>query len=135
METYLAAYIAGIIDGEGSISLIKFHHNQHPSPLISISSSDLELLEWICIKTGYGRITKKKNYKPAVHKDSYTLNIRYNQALELLKYISPYLVIKRKKDRALLLLSKYKSLTVRNGRYSREQLAAKEQFYREFIEL
>ncbi|MBU3209659.1 hypothetical protein [Clostridium algidicarnis] len=29
------AYIAGIIDGEGSIMLLKFHHNQFPSPCIS----------------------------------------------------------------------------------------------------
>jgi len=41
------AYIAGIIDGEGSIMLIKFHKNQYPSPCVSISSTDVELLEWI----------------------------------------------------------------------------------------
>lgn len=41
------AYIAGIIDGEGSIMLIKFHKNQYPSPCISISSTNVELLEWI----------------------------------------------------------------------------------------
>ncbi len=41
------AYIAGIIDGEGSIMLTKFHNNQYPSPCISISSTTIELLEWI----------------------------------------------------------------------------------------
>lgn len=41
------AYIAGIIDGEGSIMLTKFHKNQYPSPCVSISSTDMELLEWI----------------------------------------------------------------------------------------
>ena len=41
------AYIAGIIDGEGSIMLQKIHSNEHPSPCISIASTTLELLKWI----------------------------------------------------------------------------------------
>lgn len=43
------AYIAGIIDGEGSIMLFRFHNNQFPSPCISISSTTIELLKWIKI--------------------------------------------------------------------------------------
>ncbi|WP_315117412.1 hypothetical protein [uncultured Clostridium sp.] len=42
-----SAYIAGIIDGEGSIMLLKFHSSQLPSPCLSISSTSLELLNWI----------------------------------------------------------------------------------------
>lgn len=38
------AYIAGIIDGEGSIMLTRFHKNQYHSPCVSISSTDIELL-------------------------------------------------------------------------------------------
>lgn len=41
------AYVAGIIDGEGSIMLTRFHKNEYPSPCVSISSTDIELLEWI----------------------------------------------------------------------------------------
>ncbi|MGG1676399.1 hypothetical protein ACIFOT_11705 [Neobacillus sp. NRS-1170] len=33
MECWEAAYIAGIIDGEGSISLTKMHENEHRRPL------------------------------------------------------------------------------------------------------
>jgi len=40
------AYLAGIIDGEGSIMLLKYHKSEYPSPCISISSTDIELLEW-----------------------------------------------------------------------------------------
>jgi hypothetical protein len=50
------AYIAGIIDGEGSIMLIKFHKNQLPSPCISISSATIEVLEWIKAKVNAGAI-------------------------------------------------------------------------------
>ena len=40
------AYIAEIIDGEGSIMLTRFHKNEYHSPCVSIASTDLELLEW-----------------------------------------------------------------------------------------
>jgi hypothetical protein len=35
------AYIAGIIDGEGSIMLQNFHNNEYPSPCVSIASTTL----------------------------------------------------------------------------------------------
>ncbi|MDV4151809.1 hypothetical protein R0131_13355 [Clostridium sp. AL.422] len=41
------SYIAGIIDGEGSIMLQKFHSNEFPAPCVSIASTSLELLTWI----------------------------------------------------------------------------------------
>ena len=39
------AYIAGIVDGEGSIMLLRFHKNQHPSPCVTIASTSYELLQ------------------------------------------------------------------------------------------
>lgn len=44
MEKY---YIAGIIDGEGSIMLQRFHKGEYPSPCVSIASTNIELLESI----------------------------------------------------------------------------------------
>jgi hypothetical protein len=129
------AYIAGIIDGEGSIMLQKFHSNQLPSPCVSIASTTIELLEWISLKINSGAITKKKNYNSEKHKDSYTLVVRYNNAIELLNEVEPYLVIQAKKLRAKLILEKYKSLTPRNGRYSSELIEAKNKFYNEFINI
>jgi len=40
-----STYVAGIIDGEGSIMLIRFHKNQNPAPCVSISSALIELLK------------------------------------------------------------------------------------------
>ena len=68
MRDEIKSYIAGIIDGEGSIMLISNHKNQLPSPCISISSSTLELLEWIKSATNVGTIIKKKNYNPEYHR-------------------------------------------------------------------
>lgn len=128
------AYIAGIIDGEGSIMLCKFHKNQHPSPCISIASTTLELLTWVHSTTKLGTIKSKKNYNTSKHKNSYTYVVKYNDCLKLLEKIFPYLVIESKRKRAHMIITQYKSLTPRNGRYSKELLALKENFYKEFIE-
>lgn len=129
------AYIAGIIDGEGSIMLQSFHKNQLPSPCVTIASTTLELLEYIKNVVGVGTITKKKNYNIEKHKYSYTLTIRYNHAIELLKDIEPYLVIISKKLRANLIIKEYKDLTPRNGRYSDELLKAKLEFCNKFLSI
>lgn len=127
------AYIAGIIGDEGSIMLTRFHKNQHPSPCISIASTSLELLNWIKDKTGYGNIKSKKNYNTLKHQDSYVYTVKYNDAIELLNDFAPYLVIPQKIQRAELILSEYKSITPRNGRYSKELLQQKQAFYEKFM--
>ncbi len=43
-----AAYIAGIIDGEGSILLTRNRQDRYPSPQVSVTSTDHELLDWLC---------------------------------------------------------------------------------------
>ncbi|KEJ04219.1 hypothetical protein N494_01245 [Clostridium botulinum A2B7 92] len=127
------AYIAGIIDGEGSIMLLRFHNNQFPSPCIIISSTTIKLLEWIKSVTKVGTIKRKKNYNTEKHTDSFTYTIKYNDAINLLIQIELYLVIKNKKTRARLIIEKYKSVTPRNGKYSDEMVKAKGDFYKEFI--
>lgn len=102
------AYLAGIIDGEGSIMLLRFHSNQFPAPCISIASTSLELLQWIKVKTGYGTIKAKKNYKPDKHENSYTYTARYDDAIEILKLVGPYLVIPQKRIRAQMIINDYK---------------------------
>ena len=105
------AYIAGIIDGEGSIMLLKFHGNQFPSLCVSISSTTIELLEWMKDVTKIGTIKSKKNYNTEKHTDSFTYTIKYDDSINLLIEIEPYLVIKNKKIRARLIIGKYKSVT------------------------
>ncbi|MBE6059348.1 MAG: hypothetical protein E7215_04130 [Clostridium sulfidigenes] len=127
------AYVAGIIDGEGSIMLQRFHTNQYPAPCVSIASTTIELLTWLKDTIGYGVIIKKKNYNPEKHKLSYSFVIKQNNAIKLLEDIYPYLIIESKRKRAKMIITQYKALTPRNGRYTDEQLAKKEMFYEEFI--
>ncbi|MCF6466656.1 LAGLIDADG family homing endonuclease [Clostridium sp. Cult2] len=129
------AYIAGIVDGEGSIMLTRFHKNEYPSPCVSISSTDMELLEWIKNTTKMGRIINKKNYNKEKHLNSYTYRVIYDDALKLLEEIETYLVIEKKKLRARHILDNYKKVTPRNGKYSEELEQKKEQFYADFMAL
>lgn len=62
------AYIAGIIYGEGSIMLQRFHKNQFPTPYVSVASTTIELLNWLKNTIGKGSIKSIKNYNPAKHR-------------------------------------------------------------------
>ena len=129
------SYIAGIIDGEGSIMLQRIHKNEFPSPCISVASTSLELLSWLKKTIKKGMIISKKNYNTEVHKYCYSYVLRRNDAIKLIEEIYPYLVIDSKKKRAKLIIEKYKALTPRNGRYTSEMMKAKEEFYNEFISI
>ena len=58
-----AAYIAGIIDGEGTISLSRKHKNENRQLVVSISNNERCLLEYVLKTAGVGKITSKKVYK------------------------------------------------------------------------
>ncbi|MBT2687472.1 LAGLIDADG family homing endonuclease [Bacillus sp. ISL-47] len=47
MNNWEAAYIAGIIDGEGTITLTRMHASEHRRPCITIASTDMELLAFL----------------------------------------------------------------------------------------
>ncbi|MFA9559543.1 LAGLIDADG family homing endonuclease [Evansella sp. AB-rgal1] len=135
MKEYEASYLAGIIDGEGTITLTKMHQKENRRPIISNASTDKELLEYIHSLTG-GVICNKKNYSPGIHRDSYTLTIkRKEDVFSLLQSIAPYLRVKNKKDRAIHLLEHYDRVTPRNGKYSLEMREQKIAFEKQFFSL
>lgn len=122
MKEWEAAYIAGIIDGEGSISLTRMHENEHRRPCISIASTDKELLCYIQTLTG-GIINNKKNYNPSKHKNSYALTIKNKEdVFFILKQISRFLRVDKKRARAKWILDYYEGVTLRNGKYNAELL-------------
>ncbi|MEY2192917.1 LAGLIDADG family homing endonuclease [Neobacillus sp. BF23-41] len=134
MESWEAAYIAGIIDGEGSITLTRMHENENRRPCITVASTDKELLVYIRSLTD-GTINSKKNYNPERHKDSYTLTIKKKDSVvTLLKKISPYLRVDKKRKRALWILENYEKVTPRNGKYNSllltKKIAFEDNFFR-----
>lgn len=128
-----AAYIAGVIDGEGTISLSRRHVTDNRQLVISISSTERELLAHILRVVGAGRITKKRTYR-ASHAPSFTYAIDNRQALALLEQVTPYLRT-YKARRAHLVLCEYVRLTPRNGKYTPAQHQERQIFVEEFFRI
>lgn len=97
-----AAYIAGLIDGEGTITLSRLHANENRRLVISIANTEIQLLEFVRNETGVGKITRKRRTSE-FHTQSYCYSVT--------------------------------SQTPRNGRYSREQLAERQEFENAFLSL
>ena len=128
-----AAYIAGIIDGEGTISLSRRHRNDNRQLVISIANTEPDLLDYIHQTIGAGRITKKRTVS-SCHSPSSTYVLDNRQALALLAQVAPYLRTYKAK-RAALILSDYIRLTPRNGKYSKAQQLEREVFVEKFLGL
>lgn len=128
-------YIAGIIDGEGTVTLIKNSPTNKPNEnrtlSITVASTSLELLKYLKQKCG-GSISSKKIYKKH-HKKSWHWGLGVNASLKLLKHVFPYLKEKEKIRRADLILKNYKKLTPRNGKYTPEISKARKEFVMEFF--
>ncbi len=117
MKATILAYAAGIIDGEGTIALTRHGRtDRFRHPMVHVASTSPELLAFLKRHFG-GCITNKKTYK-AHHKPSFTWSLQNNAALEFLSLVYPHLVENKKRKRASLLLTEYKRLTRRNGKYT-----------------
>lgn len=96
-ETELA-YIAGIVDGEGSISLVRSTHakrtrGRYIYPMVRVANTDRLLIEWLIAKTGCGAVrysVQSGDRFKLVHHVGWAVS----DAIELLKAIRPFLVIK-----------------------------------------
>lgn len=126
-----AAYIAGIIDGEGTISLTRRHRNENRQLEISICNTDMALLFFVKECIGAGRISSKRTYRPN-HTAIATYSISNRQALQVIEQVHLYLRTYKAK-RADLVLENYLKLTPRNGYYTPELTVLRNEFIRKFL--
>jgi len=123
METQLA-YLAGIFDGEGTVTLVKVSKDsEFRYPLLSVSNTERVLLEPFRELFG-GAISTKKTYQEN-HKTSYHWKVEYTRALEAMSLLVPFIRHPEKKARVKLLLAEWASVTPRNGKYTDEIKAQK----------
>lgn len=128
-----AAYIAGLIDGEGTVTLTQEHSRENRRLVVSISNTEIALLNHVRTVTGAGRITNKRTYSEN-HTPSYTYKITNRQALALLEAVLPYLRSYKAK-RARLAVKDYVRLTPRNGKYTSTMKRARAGFVEKFLGL
>jgi hypothetical protein len=126
-----AAYLAGLIDGEGTITLSRRHANEKRQLVVSISSTEPDLVEWAANATGVGKITRKRTSSDK-HAPGLTYTVSNRQALAVLKQVLPYLR-SYKKLRARLAVEQYLVLTPRNGKYTIEAALQREVFERTLL--
>jgi len=124
-----AAYITGLLDGEGTITLTREHADENRRLVISISNTDLSILNLVRSTVGAGG-TSKRTYSKR-HTPSYAYKITNRQALTLLNHIAKFLK-SYKRDRAQLALRQYTAVTPRNGRYTPEQSSMRREFDKRF---
>ena len=102
------AYIAGLLDGEGSISLVKSFakrtNGRYVYPYIRIANTDKVMIDWLRSKLSNGY----RGYHSKLHegcKDVHHLAWASNEAIELLRMVRPYLVSKAQRADIVLRLS------------------------------
>jgi hypothetical protein len=126
-----AAYIAGLIDGEGTITLSRRHAKDRRQLVESISSTEAEIVEWVLATVRAGKITRK-TVNSSKHAPGLAYAISNRQALALLEQTASFLR-SYKRIRATMVLQHYVRLTPRNGRYDRETEAERAAFEEHFL--
>lgn len=95
-----AAYVAGFIDGEGTITIGR---QQRPEaragfryvPILVVANSHLVGLEAIRVLCGNGRVSMTTRSKVEAHKHVYRLQFTPNQIRHVLPQVKPYLILKQ----------------------------------------
>ena len=132
MKTNDLIYTAGLLDGEGTITLSrgsstsKFRH-----PVVSVTNTSYELIDFLH-KTFGGTVCTQKVYKQH-HKQSWVWKIAYNSAINFLEMIRPYMKEVSKCNRSDMILLEYKNITNRNGKYTKEEIDIKLKFETAFL--
>jgi hypothetical protein len=125
-------YMAGIIDGEGTITLTrKRKTSQWRTPVISVSSTTIEILNALVATFG-GHICKNKVYKNH-HLPSFSWSITGRKAVKLCAQLKNCLLVPSKRARASLIATKYVACTPRNGKYTAAATRQKQQFESAFF--
>jgi len=98
-----AAYSAGIMDGEGSVSLTVNRNVTTrtgrtavaPMLIIQVSSTCREVLDWLQLTWGVGSVIVTYRPRRPNHRTAYVWRVRGQAASEMLTQMLPYLRIKR----------------------------------------
>lgn len=122
------SYAAGLMDGEGSISLYrKSSVQKYKYPKCGIDITSIELASYMH-KTYGGSFTSRKKPKEKI---LYRWEVKGQRCMDLLKNILPYLKEKEKVRRATLILNSYKKVT--KHRYTKVDEKRKIEFETEFF--
>lgn len=126
------SWTAGLIDGDGCISLQPSGPSRFRSPVVVVDSTDLEIIEELKRLHG-GSVVRKKKYKDH-HRQAWSWRMYgATNILAFLRGVLPYMRCTFKRERALMLVEGWSAVTPRNGYYTEELRAAKLVFETQFM--
>lgn len=111
------SYLAGFVDGEGTIGVSRRKRNRWFSydSYLSISNTDIRVLSYIRERIGFGSVRNKKaTISHYGKKPCFSYFISNKNARTVIKVIVPYLIVKKEQAETVLLMPK------RGGTYTPE---------------
>lgn len=108
MSAVEAAYFAGFIDGEGTITTVRTKRDSSRSgyryqPILQVAQCETNVLEWLRNVSGNGRIVSAYVKKREVfHRTLYKLTFSPNQIRHVLPQVMPYLRVKARQADLLM---------------------------------
>lgn len=102
-----AACMAGFVDGEGTISVIRAKRPRNRAgyrlqPYFVIPNTNTDVLEAIIAMCGNGRLVQQTNPLLPTHKTLYSIRFSPNQIRHVLPQLMPYLIVKSKQAAYLM---------------------------------
>lgn len=127
-------YLAGLVDGEGTITLTRRTSTDlYRTPTLSLTSTSKILVDVMKDQFG-GWIVNKKVYKEH-HKQAWSWYVNGDKAINACLQLIPHILEPQKKSRMQFVVDQYKNVTPRNGKYTDQAKLLKEQFEKQFFEL
>ncbi len=126
------AYLAGLLDGEGSISLHmqKLDKYELYSFRVLITSTNRPVVDWLA--EYFGGSIRMQPRRNDGYKDIYRWCLRTCEAAQLLPLLLPYLIIK--KEHALLGIQWLKTVKP-GGRYDSQEIEHRDFLFESFVAL
>jgi len=105
-EPVQLAYLAGLIDGEGSVGIMRNKRNNllmaHYHPYIQVCGTSERLMQWVHSKFG-GKFAKQTDSRTSKgFKQMYFVRWSYRKAYALAKELLPYLILKSEKAQVIV---------------------------------
>lgn len=128
-------YVAGLFDGEGTVSMAKPSGSNFYVPMLSLSSTDKVLCEIIHDELAGGYVYAKTSRKPEHWSQAYEWRWKGAGCLVGIVRLAPIIRCPRKQRRMAFLLERYAAATNRNGKYTAKERAVKANLHHEFFAL
>ena len=132
MNDIQIGWVAGIMDGEGTISMDRRGIWRYPR--ISITSTDIEIL--VRIKETCGGFISPKKSTGLKHKNAWQWCISSSaMVIKMLTAIEPHLMCPKKKRRAAFILENWPKIYSRNGHMVKKKQDVRTKVQEDFFKL